>query len=533
MFARKLLTGIVTGGVAASVIGLTSVAASAATDPDDSPGTPVAANLIGVGSDTSQGVMRALADAYGQTSAASAGPLFTYAATGGGQIALPNGAIDRPNGSGAGKGRLYGANNNADIDFARSSSAQSADETNANLRSFPYALDTLATVTATSSNAPASLTLAQIVSIYKGDYTNWNQVGGNAAPITAYIPQAGSGTRSFFENQLKAGNGGTAVTLGSNIQTFQENDDTLIKSNANAVAPFSVGRAGLLGSLRVEGGFSADRAIYNVVRLANLGDPAVVAAFGPDGFLCSSAATGIIEENGFKQLATAARGGVCGEATTSATTTFTLNERANTTTTLAFTSPSAGTARLVATVSSTSAPQGSVTFFDGSTVVASGVPLVSGQATRQFASTPGAHSFTAQFVPSGGSLFRRSSATTGGVVASTSAAKGSSKLSESFAAKAKVSTKKVKGKTKTTVKSVKGSMTVTLTGSSAKATGPVVVKHGSKTVGSATLSGGVATFSLKGLKPGKNKLTATWAGDGNATGSTLTFTVKAAKAKKK
>jgi hypothetical protein len=33
MFARKLLTGFVTGGVALSVIGLTATSASAATDP--------------------------------------------------------------------------------------------------------------------------------------------------------------------------------------------------------------------------------------------------------------------------------------------------------------------------------------------------------------------------------------------------------------------------------------------------------------------------------------------------------------------
>ena len=50
-----------------------------------------------------------------------------------------------------------------------------------------------------------------MVDIYKGDVTNWNQVGGTAGVIKPLIPQAGSGTRSFFVAQLKAANGGVAV----------------------------------------------------------------------------------------------------------------------------------------------------------------------------------------------------------------------------------------------------------------------------------------------------------------------------------
>ena len=58
-------------------------------------------------------------------------------------ITLPSGDIARPNGSGAGKQKLYGAGNNLEIDFARSSSAQNTAETNAGLQSFPFALDQL------------------------------------------------------------------------------------------------------------------------------------------------------------------------------------------------------------------------------------------------------------------------------------------------------------------------------------------------------------------------------------------------------
>ncbi|NHA00348.1 hypothetical protein G5V59_10145 [Nocardioides sp. W3-2-3] len=53
------------------------------------------------------------------------------------------------------------------------------------------------------SNAPATLTPAQIVGIYKGEITNWSQVGGTAGVIAPKIPQGGSGTRSFFVAQAE------------------------------------------------------------------------------------------------------------------------------------------------------------------------------------------------------------------------------------------------------------------------------------------------------------------------------------------
>ena len=82
MFARKLLTGVVAGGVAASVIGLTAGTASAAYQPDADDVVPAsAADLVGVGSDTSQVVIKNAINAYNATSPAVR--LGTYAATGG------------------------------------------------------------------------------------------------------------------------------------------------------------------------------------------------------------------------------------------------------------------------------------------------------------------------------------------------------------------------------------------------------------------------------------------------------------------
>ena len=82
------------------------------------------------------------------------------------------------------------------------------------------------------------------------------QLGGAAGVIAPKIPQAGSGTRSFFTAQLKAANGGTAVTLAPSVVEVQEHDASPIQNDPNAVAPFSVGRNDVIGApLRIEGGF--------------------------------------------------------------------------------------------------------------------------------------------------------------------------------------------------------------------------------------------------------------------------------------
>lgn len=508
MSVRKSLAGVIAATLTASVVALSAGPASAAVDPDDTTFTPTTADLIGVGSDTSQHALKLFADAWNASGRASA-KIATYAATGGGQITLPSGAINRPNGSGAGKSLLYGTGNNPDIDFARSSSAQSTAETQAGLQSFPFAVDTLvmAVSNSTPSNAPASLTIEQIVKIYKGEFTNWSQVGGKDGVIAPKIPQAGSGTRSFFESQLTAANGGVKVVYAQSVGEVQEHDDAKIKNDPNAVAPFSKGRAGLLGTtLRLETGWSAKRALYNVVRGADLGNQLVKDAFGQDGALCSTEVRPLIEQAGFQQLATPANGGVCGQATQSATSNFTINEKVATTTTLEASSPKAKTAKLVATVTGSTSPSGSVDFFEGATQVANDVPLVSGAAT--FTATGvsmGEHTYRAAFTPAEGSAFEPSEGE------DTVAVKTTAKVSETFPA--------------SVANGAKAKGIVTVVGDGATATGLVKIMLGSKTLKSATLKGGKATFTLK-LAKGTNKLKAVYGGNADVAGATKSFTIK-------
>lgn len=507
MSVRKSLAGLAAATLTGSVLVLSATPAFAA-DPDDTTFTPVAADLVGVGSDTSQRALKLLADNYNAGSPAAR--IASFAATGGGEITLPSGAIKRPNGSGAGKALLYGAGNNADIDFARSSSGPSTAEVQAGLQNFPFALDTLVMAVSGSaaSNAPASLTKDQIVDIYDGTVTNWSQVGGKDGLIKPLIPQAGSGTRSFFTSQLQAANGGVAVTLAKSVAEVQEHDDTAIKNDPNAVAPFSEGRAGLLGrTLRLQTGFRADRALYNVVRGTDLAKAAVQGVFGEKGFLCSTDARELIEEAGFKQLATSDRGGVCGVATQSSTSNFTLNESVETRLALSGSSTKAGSATLVAQVSGATAPQGTVTFTSGGRTLATGVPLVSGRATYTASGLDlGSRQFAAEFVPAQGSAFEGSTATASVVV------KTGSKVTESFPAKV------AQGKKAT------GTVTVTLTGASSTATGKVMIKKGAKTLKSVALKAGKAKITVK-LPKGKHTLKAVWGGNGVAVGSSKSFTI--------
>lgn len=71
-------------------------------------------------------------------------------------------------------------------------------------------------------------------------------------------------------------------------------------------------------------------------------------------------------------------------------------------------------------------------------------------------------------------------------------------------------------------------VTATLT-ANVPPTGKVVAKEGSKTLGNATLKGGKATISIKGLKPGTHSIMVSYAGDKNSNASNVygvTVTVK-------
>src|SRR5215210_302746 len=100
MRVRTTISGVVATTVAASALSLAFAAPAHAADPDDPGFVPVAADLVGVGSDTSQHALHLIAEGAGGWNSQVPAPTFriaSFAATGGGDIVIPSGPIPRPN----------------------------------------------------------------------------------------------------------------------------------------------------------------------------------------------------------------------------------------------------------------------------------------------------------------------------------------------------------------------------------------------------------------------------------------------------
>ena len=507
--SRSRLSAVLAGAVALTALGLGPLAGSASADPTF---TPDATDVVGVGSDTTEFALAFLADGTtvggapvaGYNAGRTSGRLVSWNATGTSPISLREGhaAVTRPNGSGAGKAELFGGGNDTDVNFARSSSSLSTTEVGASLWQVPFAVDGLKmAVRAAGSNAPAFISPADVLAIYKGDKTTWDQVGGSSgATIHPLIPQTGSGTRTFFLAQLQALNGGTAPTLGGGVHETQEHSDADIKDDADALAPFSTGRAAttptiaLLGGNNV-GGFEATRALYNVVRQADLSASWFAPIFGPSGFICSNAAKPLVEAAGFGQLATAANGGVCGEATQSTTTNFATNTfaPARATTTSLTATASGQTVTLRATVAASGAtPVGTVAFFEGATQVATtnlsgGVGLVAKTGVAA-----GSHSYKAVYTPSNTAAFTGSESAPAAVTVAALATKKASKTTVAMQTRFS--------------HTVRAKATIKVVRAGHPATGQVRVRMGTKLLAKGKLVKGKLVVRLPHLKKGKHRL---------------------------
>ena len=194
--------------------------------------------------------------------------------------------------------------------YGRSSGPINTTDLAAGEIALPFAVDKIVVATHPGGPAPASLTGQQILKIYNGTYTNWNQVGGKNATIHPYLPKAGSSTLNAFESFLAGArrrqrgsgyrqrpdlalgrladlagpgrrtaitdanwNTGSSTAVPPTAANVEEHDPSVMIKDANAIEPFSYGRAQLANgasqTVRIEGGWSADRELYHVVRGQN------------------------------------------------------------------------------------------------------------------------------------------------------------------------------------------------------------------------------------------------------------------------
>ena len=134
------------------------------------------------------------------------------------------------------------------------SSRNLKDEEAAKVKATVLAYDGVAVITNTG-NSVKELTIGQIRDIFTGKITNWSEVGGSNAPIVVVSREAGSGTRTAFEEGVEyseeelvkdaiisKGNGDVKTTVSTNenaigFVSFEYVDDAISSINVNGIEP--------------------------------------------------------------------------------------------------------------------------------------------------------------------------------------------------------------------------------------------------------------------------------------------------------
>jgi phosphate transport system substrate-binding protein len=88
------------------------------------------------------------------------------------------------------------------------------------------------------SNAVTGLTKEQVVKIFAGEITDWNQVGGGSGTITVIAREEGSGTRGAFEEMVM---GKTLITERAILQPSNGALRTAVSTTPLAIGFLSLG----------------------------------------------------------------------------------------------------------------------------------------------------------------------------------------------------------------------------------------------------------------------------------------------------
>jgi hypothetical protein len=94
--------------------------------------------------------------------------------------------------------------------------------------------------TQAKTDAPGSLTTAQLAAIYKCQDTNWSQVGGTSAPIKPFLPGSNSGTRTFFLSGIGVATPGSCVRDGNGLLRENEGVNPVL-AGPDTIVAYSVG----------------------------------------------------------------------------------------------------------------------------------------------------------------------------------------------------------------------------------------------------------------------------------------------------
>ncbi|MEV7777663.1 substrate-binding domain-containing protein [Kitasatospora sp. NPDC088351] len=240
---RKTSVKLLAGLALVITVTATGTVGTAVADPAV---TPSATDIVGVGTEDTEGVLNELSAGYNAYLAGlgdTASPrLRSWDANGSALITVRAGTapISRPHGTRPGILKLMEPRSPAD--FARSSRGPElldpgTQDPQSNVF-VAFAKDAVTWSAKAGGHAPGSLSTAQLKSIYECYVTNWQQIDPalpNAA-IKPYLPRYTSDTRSFFLKALGNPALGGCVTTGP-----QENEGTdPALDDPDVVFPYSV-----------------------------------------------------------------------------------------------------------------------------------------------------------------------------------------------------------------------------------------------------------------------------------------------------
>jgi len=101
-----------------------------------------------------------------------------------------------------------------------------------NLQSIPICVDGIAIIVNPHNTAVNGLTITQVMNIYTGNITNWNQVGGSNAKIDVVNREQGSGTRSGIQSLVLKGSN---FSTGGITQSSTGSVKSYVAGDANAI----------------------------------------------------------------------------------------------------------------------------------------------------------------------------------------------------------------------------------------------------------------------------------------------------------
>ncbi|RTZ18185.1 phosphate ABC transporter substrate-binding protein [Vibrio aquaticus] len=134
---------------------------------------------------------------------------------------------------------------NGSADLGMSSRNLKESEKEPALKELTVALDGIAVVV-NPKNTLNGLTTEQVTAIYKGEITNWKDVGGADKPIVAITRDTASGTRGAFEDIMKlkmkiSGKKVSAISQRAQVANGNGALKTMVASNPYAIGYISLG----------------------------------------------------------------------------------------------------------------------------------------------------------------------------------------------------------------------------------------------------------------------------------------------------